>query len=152
MLSHAYLEIYRHMHLFLAGTKGSRPIYIELCSVHLRSRLGPAIRRRRARPAAPFSRPASRRIPSPPLHPIPPSVAEASRAPTAVELDLYCALDRLPYVVEPRAPGLVYRRRAPPARPRRRTRPPARPAVVDYNVGFFIVFLDNTNKQYLVVI
>ena len=55
-------------------------------------------------------------------------------------------------VVEPRPPGLVYRRRAPPARPRRRTRPPARPAVVDYNVGFFIVFLDNTNKQYLVVI
>ena len=90
-----------------AGTKGSRPIYIErlFCSSSISSRpRHPPSSSSSCRaavvvyphPAAPFSRPASRRIPSPPLHPIPPSVAEASRAPTAVELDLYCALDRLP--------------------------------------------------------
>jgi len=149
--------------VLLAGTKGSRPIYIErlFCSSSISSRpRHPPSSSSSCRaavvvyphPAAPFSRPASRRIPSPPLHPIPPSVAEASRAPTAVELDLYCALDRLPSsslarpasstVVEPRPPGLVVEL----------ARPPGLTAVVDYNVGFFIVFLDNTDKQYLVVI
>ena len=134
----------------------------QLCSVHLRSRLGRAIRRRRARPAAPPSsstptrprhspgphRAASRLRRCTRSHP--PSPRLPARPPPSNSISLLRS--RSAAVVEPRPPGLVYRRRAPPARPRRRTRPPARPAVVDYNVGFFIVFLDNTNKQYLVVI
>ena len=113
--------------MLLAGTKGSRPIYIErlFCSSSISSRpRHPPSSSSSCRaavvvyphPAAPFSRPASRRIPSPPLHPIPPSVAEASRAPTAVELDLSTAL------------SIGCRRRASPARPRLPSSSPARPA------------------------
>ena len=127
------------MHLFLAGTKGSRPIYIELCSVHLRSRLGPAIRRHRARPAAPPSsstptrprhspgphRAASRLRRCTRSHP--PSPRLPARPPPSNSISSYCALDRLPSsslarpasstVVEPRPPGLVVELARPPGLP-----------------------------------
>ena len=114
------------MHLFLAGTKGSRPIYIELCSVHLRSRLGRAIRRRRARPAAP---PSSSTPPRPRHSPGPHRAASRLRRCTRS----HPPSPRLPARPPPlnsisTALSIGCRRRASPARPRLPSSSPARPA------------------------
>ena len=108
------------------GLKGPGLYISNVCSVHLRSRLGRAIRRRRARPAAP----PSSSTPTRPRHsPGPHRAASRLRRCTRS----HPPSPRLPARPPPSnsistALSIGCRRRASPARPRLPSSSPARPA------------------------